>query len=443
MTGSTSDASSPGPRSLPERSKVAVAVLAVAVGAAGFAIAFRSALSVVYRSVFTGGDVLEVFRGLPGPMRVLVPATGGLLVGLLARASGRGGGVGDVMEAVVLGRTRLSLRQTLRKALGSWLAIASGGSIGREGPLIQFGGSLGSFLSAATGLSERSARAVIASGTAAGFAAAYNTPFAAVLFVLEIVTGVVVLEALLPVMVATVIATAITRAVVGGGPIYGERGFTLPSASELGAFALLGVVAAFGGQAFMRLLALGERFFEWTRIPQPARAAIGGAAVGVLALRVPEVTGNGFEPLDLLLDGAFPPLLVLVILVSKALATTASVASGSPGGVFTPSLLLGGAIGALFGHALGGIFHLSGAEGSFALVGMAAVSAATTHAPMMAAVLVFEVSADYALVLPLVLATAIATLIARRLHPESLYTAELRRRGVGWEITYEGHRFDP
>jgi CIC family chloride channel protein len=130
-----------------------------------------------------------------------------------------------------------------------------------------------------------------------------------------------------------------------------------------------------------------------------------------------------------------------VLVFAKVLATTASVASGSPGGVFTPSLLVGGAVGVLFGHAASAL-HLPGSEGSFALVGMAAVSAATTHAPMMAAVLVFEISGDYALALPLVLATAMATMVSRRLSSDSLYAAELRRKGVMWTLTYEGRHVD-
>jgi len=413
--------------------------VAVAIGAAAFAIVFRAGLSFVYRSLLGGRDVLDAFRGLPRLARVVLPAAGGLFVGLVARAGAKGGGVGDVMEAVVLGRTNLHLGRTSYKALGSWLAIASGGSIGREGPLIQFGGSWGSTVARVVRLPDAQTRALIAAGTAAGFAAAYNTPFAAVLFVLEIVTGVVVLEAIVPVMVATVIATALTRLFVGGGPIYGERAFTMASSTELFLHALLGVAAALVAQGFMRGLSLGERLFEHVR--QPFRAALGGLVVGVLAIGLPEITGNGYEPLNMLLDGRFAMSVVVVLIFAKALATTASVASGSPGGVFTPSLFLGGAVGALFGHAVNVVFHLPGSEGSFALVGMAAVSAATTHAPMMAAVLVFEISGDYAIALPLVLATSIATIISRRLRPDSLYTAELRRKGVGWTLTYQGRSY--
>lgn len=423
--------------------RLVVALVLVSVGAGAFAMTFRWTLQVVYRSLLGGHDVLEAFTRLPMAARLAVPAFGGMLAGSVARIAIRtsGQGVGDVMEAVVVGRTRLSLRSTAWKALGSWFAIATGNSIGREGPLIQFGGSLGSTVAAMMSISGRSARALIAAGTAAGFAAAYNTPLAAVLFVLEIVTGVVAIDALVMVMVATGIATALVRASVGGGPIYGQRSFSVATTSELLAHAGLGVVAAVCAHVFMRMLATGERLFDRRYLPQPWRATLGGLLVGALALVLPQVTGNGYEPLNRLLDGQYSLSLVAVLLLAKALATTASVGSGSPGGVFTPSLLIGGAVGMLWGYVVGPLVGAPGSEASFALVGMAAFTAATTHAPLMASVLVFELSGDYAIVLPLVLATALATSVSRRLGHDSIYTAELSRRGIRWNVTLEGRDF--
>lgn len=429
-------------RSAPPRevARVLAAVVVVSVGAASFAMAFRAGLQHFYASVFHAHDVLEVITRLPWPARVGFPALGGLLAGLVGMIAVRSPahGVGDVMEAVVLGRIRLSLRATWWKALGSWFAIGTGNSVGREGPLIQFGGSLGAAVATVARIHGDSARALIAAGTAAGFAAAYNTPFAAILFVIEIVTGVVVVDALGLVLIATVIATALVRASVGGGPIYGQRAFSTTSPRELVAYAVLGVLAALVGQAFMRLLALGESAFARSRIPQPLRAALGGVLVGTLAIAWPEVAGNGYEPLNLLLDQHYAVGLVAVLIFAKALATTASVSSGSPGGVFTPSLFIGGALGLLFGHVAAEYVGARGSEGGYALVGMAAMIAATTRAPLMASVLVFELSGDYAVVLPLVLATAVATLLSRRLSIDSIYAAELRRRGVAWEVTLEG-----
>jgi CIC family chloride channel protein len=427
-----------------ELARVLAALVVVSVGAATFAMAFRLGLHSLYAALFNAHDVLEVFTRLPWPLRLALPACGGLLAGLVGmiRVRSPSQNVGDVMEAVVLGRTRLSLSSTWWKAVGSWLAIATGGSVGREGPLIQFGGSLGATVANRAGIHGDTARSLIAAGTAAGFAAAYNTPFAAVLFVVEIVTGMVVIDALGLVLIATAISTALVRATVGGGPIYGQRAFSTTSTRELVAYAALGLLAALVGQAFMRLLAAGEGAFARSKLPQPWRAALGGLVVGAMAIAWPEVTGNGFEPLNLLLDEHYSLGLVAVLLVAKPLATTASVSSGSPGGVFTPSLFLGGALGLLFGHLVAGYVGAPGSEGGYALVGMAAMIAATTRAPLMAAVLVFELSGDYAIVLPLVLATAFATLLSRRLSVDSIYTAELSRRGVSWEVTLEGRRIN-
>jgi CIC family chloride channel protein len=416
------------------------ALAVVAIGSAAFSMAFRASLQLVYTTVLRGHDVLDAFVHLPLPARVALPAVGGLLAGTVAKLTRAGGGVGDVMEAVVLGGTRLSVRATLWKALGSWLAIATGNSIGREGPLIQFGGSLGSAVASVAGIPESSARVLIAAGTAAGFAAAYNTPLAAVLFVVEIVTGVIAIEAVVMILIATAISTALLRATVGGGPIYGQRVFAITTARELLAHAVLGAIAAVVGQGFMRMLAAGERAFERARIPQPWRAALGGGLVGLMAIALPEVTGNGYEPLNLMLDEHYSLPLVALLVVAKAVATTSSVSSGSPGGVFTPSLFVGGGVGLLWGHFVAGLVGAPGSEGSYALVGMAAATAATTHAPLMASVLVFELSDDYAIVLPLMLATAIATLLSRRMRKESIYTAELHRKGLEWELTLEGRR---
>ena len=418
-------------------------MVAVALLASAFAIAFRAALVFVVHRFGNGPDVVSAARLAPVWLRLLAPAVGGLLAGLLgilvARAPA-GQGVADVMEAVVLGRVRLSMRVTLLKSLSSWLAIASGGSLGREGPLIQFGGAAGKWLSDRLELPLSRTRILIAAGTAAGFTAAYNTPLAAVLFVLEVVVGVVALDTVVPVLIATVVATALTRAVVGSGPIYGQRAFQLSSPLELLAFGGLGLFAAVGAQVFMRVLSWGEALFRRAWLKPPWRSALGGLLAGALVAVLPEVAGNGYEPLNAMLNGAFTLKFTLLLLVGKCLATTASVSSGSPGGVFTPTLLIGGGLGFIYAAALSSLGVQVGAAGGYALVGMAAATAATTHAPMMAAVMVFELSGDYAIALPLVLATAVGTFASRGLRRDSIYTAELRQRGVAWQLTLDGRR---
>jgi CIC family chloride channel protein len=420
------------------------ALFFVAVCAALFAVGFRVSLSGIYRWLYHADGVVQAIAGLRPWQRLAVPAGGALVAGLLSRwRLSRSQGVSNVMEAVVLGKVQLSLRTTAWRVAGSWSAIASGLSIGREGPLIEFGGSLGAAVARIAGVSLNQARVLVAAGTAAGFAAAYNTPFAAVLFVLETIVGIVALDALLPAIAATVVATAITRAIVGGGPIYGERAFAVASPYELVSYAALGVLAVAGAVAFKKTLAFGEQLVERHPVSQPWRAACGGLLVGAIAVFLPSVAGNGYEPLNLVLDERLPAAALALLLIAKIVATSGSVASGVPGGVFTPVLLVGGILGSLYGlvlHWLG--FPAVAGAASYALVGMAATTAATIHAPLTAAVLVFELSGDYPIVLPLLLSTVVATWLSRSVGGESVYQAELRRRGLGWELTLDGRRID-
>jgi CIC family chloride channel protein len=438
----------PAPRSIwldpasPRMLKHAAAILLVSLAASGFAIAFRAAAAFVFKSAFHATDVVSAFQELPPLARPVLVALGGLLAGLVGVIAVRrhaSQGFGGVMEAVALGRGTISLRASLWKALGCWLAIVTGSSIGREGPLIQFGGAMGSTIGAAGKMAPDRMRILIAAGTAAGFTAAYNTPFAAVLFVVEVVTGVVTLDVVLGAVLATAISTAVTRLAIGGGPIYGARGFIVSGFGELALFPLLGAVAGVVGTAFTALLAATERLAARLPVKQPFTAAIGAAIVGIGAIFLPEITGNGYEVINLVLDSALVAKTMAILLVGKMLATAISVGSGTPGGTFTPSLFLGAALGGLAGDLVAfvspGHAH---APGAFALVGMAAVCAATTHAPLMAAVLVFELSGDYSIVLPLLLATGAATAVARRIRPTSIYMDELQRRGVAWRMTWSG-----
>lgn len=417
-----------------------IALVLVAVAAAGFAIAFRASLTFALKTVVGIANVVDAMTAIDWWWRLVVPMVGALAAGALSLLVARrgGGGVSDVMEAVALGRARLSLFVTLVKSAASWCAIVCGGSLGREGPLIQFGGTAGNEIGTRIGLNAEECRVLIAAGTAAGFAAAYNTPLAAVAFVLEVVAGIVVVDTVVPTLIATVIATALTRAVVGAGPFYGSRTFTLTSAGELAAYGAVAVICALVAFGFARLVAFGERAFRRRWLKPPWRQALGGLGAGAIIVFVPAVAGNGYEPLNHILDGTSPLAIVAALLVAKALATTSSVASGSPGGVFTPTLLIGGCSGYLIGAALAAAGLDVGPPGGYALVGMASAIAAATHAPLMAAVLAFELSGDYAVVLPLVLATAVATALARTLGRDSIYTAELRARGVSWELTMEG-----
>lgn len=423
------------------RWRLAVALVVVAVGAAGFAIAFRASLEWVANAL-GGSDIVSMIEGLPLWQRIALPVAGGLAAGLIALAAARvreGAGVGFVMEAIVLGNTRVPILRSLLNALGSWLAIAGGNSLGREGPLIQMGAASGEAARRGLRLDDATARIVLAAGVAAGFAAAYNAPIAAVLFVVEVVTGVAVLEAVVPVAITTVLATVFTRLALGEAPLYGIRELTSISMWELIAFAGVGLVAAPLGVAFLRLLSFVERGFR--TLPMPARPAIGALLGGAMICALPLLAGNGFEPVGLLLDGKLAVAVVLWLLIAKPLATAMAVSSGQPGGVFTPTLLIGACAGTLCALGLYQVFgDAIAAPGAYALVGLAAALAATTHAPLTATVLACELSGDWSMVLPLLLASAIAAGAARKLYIDSVYTAELTRRGLRWRLTLDGRR---
>jgi CIC family chloride channel protein len=419
-------------------------IAAVAVIATGFAIAFRWTLTVVWELAAGAHDVVAAMELSPWWACVLLPAAGGLAAGVLVKLAARKAGspgVGGVIEAVAIGRIHLSFTSALLRAASSWFAIVTGGSLGREGPLIQFGGTTGDDVGEWLSLGTHERRVLIAAGTAAGFAAAYNTPLAAVVFVLEVVAGVIVMETVVPTLIATVIATALTRELVGEGPLYGQRLFVLGDLRELFAYAALGALCALVAWAFTRLVQYAARMFK--RIPNPWRQAAGGLGAGAVVAALPSVAGNGYEPLNAILDHSLSLSLIGWLLLAKMVATASSVASGTPGGVFTPSMLIGGCTGYLTGAGLDALGFAVSPPGSYALVGMAAAVAATTHAPLMAAVLAFEVSGDYAIVLPLVLATAVATGLARRLDRDSVYTAELRERGVTWQLSPDRDRLGP
>lgn len=418
--------------------RYAAAITLVATGAAAFAVVFRLLLARWYTAVFDAGDVVTAISSLPLWLRFTVPILGAAVAGvlsLLRHAAQQG--VSNVMEAVALGNVRLSARTTLSRVASAWLAMAGGLSIGREGPLIEFGGTLGAKIGQQMLMPSTQTRVLIAAGTAAGFASAYNTPFAAILFVFETIVGVAAPTALLPAIASTVIATLLTRALVGPGPIYGQRSFVMGSSIDLPMMAALAIAAAGASAAFKWALEVTENWFEKHPIRQPMRAMCGGALVGLVAIWLPQVAGNGYEPLNTILDGRTAAGIVGALMIAKIVTTSASVGSGVPGGIFTPMMLVGAALGTLWANALNA-FGVVASPGSYALVGMAATTAASIHAPLTAAVMVFELSGDYPIAVPLLLATVVATTASRLLGSKSVYEEELSRRGLAWDLTLEG-----
>ena len=396
-------------------------------------ILFRWGLEEVqYLLVRQRGDLIATAAHFPRWERLLLPVAGGLLAGatlqygmrLLKRQNST-----DYMEAIVLGNGEIRVRPTLVKSLSSLFTIASGGSIGREGPMVQLSAMIASWSGRRFKLSTPRLQLLVACGAAAGIASAYNAPIAGALFVAEIVLGSIAMESFGPLVFASVIATVTVKQVFHGQPVYQIPSFQLVSNWELGPYLLLGVVAGVLAPPFLRLLEESERLFSRLRAGAVVRLGLGGLAVGLLSVVSLKVWGNGYEVVDAILSRDIVWQSVLLILVLKVLATAATSGSGAVGGVFTPTLFVGAALGFLFGTPIHAEWPLqTGFPSAYALVGMGAFLAATTHAPLMAMLMLFEMTLDHAIVLPLMLACVVAYYVSQSVRPASIYARVLLRK---------------
>jgi chloride channel protein, CIC family len=379
------------------------------------------------------GEVVEIAQIMPPWQRAITPSLGGLAAGLvlfwgLRLVSNQG--ANNIVEVVAAGDGRLRLRSALFKALSSLISIGTGSSIGREGSITQTTAALASKAGQLAHWQPYRLRLLVACGAASGIAAAYNAPIAGAVFACQIVLGNFSMTYFAPVVFASVVATMVSRTFFGIKLFYGVPDFDFTHLSQLPWFLLLGVLSGAVGSLFLVLLQRAEEFFARLKIPIYGRMALGGLIVGLLAINYPQVWGNGYGAIDQILHKNPTFWFILGLFCAKLFATVASVGSGAIGGVFTPTLFLGAALGSLFGATL---HHFNLTElptGAFALVGMGSVVAATIHAPLLAMIMIFEISLNYSVMPPLMLACAIATLTARRLHPDSIYTAPLRRKGV-------------
>jgi CIC family chloride channel protein len=380
------------------------------------------------------GEVAEMAAQLPPWLCVLVPALGGLVAGgvlfLGLHIVGQRG-TPNLLEAVVAGDGRLPFRSAVVKGLSSVISIATGASIGREGPITQLTATLASRLGQWARWHPYRLRLLVACGAAAGIAAAYNAPIAGAVFAAQIVLGNFSMGLFAPLVFASVVATMVSRTFFGLEPAYRVPDFDFTRLSQLPWFLVLGVLAGVLGAVFLRLLQDGEAGFRKLNVPIYVRLALAGAAVGALALWYPQVWGNGYSVASQILK-VEPELTWLAgLLVAKLAATVLTVGAGTVGGVFTPTLFLGVALGSLLGIALNEVgLARTLPNGVFGLAGMGALLAATTHSPLLAMITVFEISLDYSLMPALMLASVVSSLVSRRLHPASVYTEPLRQRGL-------------
>lgn len=370
-----------------------------------------------------------------------VMAVAGFLVGLIIdrwASEAKGHGVPEVMEAVAIRGGRIRARVAAAKVLASSLTIGAGGSAGREGPIVQVGSALGSTLGQLLNFSEERVKTLVACGAAAGIAATFNAPIAGSIFAMEVILGSFTLRYFGAVVISAVAASVAGRALLGDLPAFQVPAYTLNNLGEIPIYIVLGVLAAIVAVAFIRVLYATEAFFDNWRVPLPFKTTLGMLLTGIIALFIPGqlVLGAGLHAIGESVRGDvnISALLVLSILVGKLLATSMTLGSGNSGGVFAPSLFMGAALGGLVGIVAHGIWpDVAIHPGAYAIVGMAAVFAGAARAPITAVLIVFEMSGDYKLILPLMLATVLSTLLAERLFPDSIYTFKLRLKGISLE----------
>jgi len=366
---------------------------------------------------------------------ILVPALGGLVVGLLVHyfvREERHHGVAGIMESVALAGGRLRYQRIPVKAVSAAISIGSGASVGPEDPSVQIGANVGSMFGQWLGFSEERMRALVAGGAAGGIAAAFNAPIAGVFFAMEIIVGEISVQPLGIILVASVVSSVFSQAVYGSQPAFSVPAYSLKTVWEMPLYLGLGLLSGVISALYIHLLYLSRDIFQRWQKAQWLKPAFAGLIIGLVGFFLPQVLGVGYETIGNILNGgSFSAVLLLGLLLAKLFLTPVSIGGGFQGGVFAPALFLGAALGAAWGQVADMVFPAIGIlPPAFAMVGMAAVLAGTVHAPLTAILLLFEMTHDYRIILPLMFTVAASMLISTALQKESVYTLSLHRKGI-------------
>lgn len=411
--------------------------LVIGVAAGGAAIGFRRVIDLVQRLGFGfGGErVASGAAELPWWQLLAVPTLGGLAIGLFVyflMPERRPHAVADVIEANALRGGRMSLFTGLKAALVSATSIGCGASVGREGPVVHLGASLGAWTAQRLHLARAPSRTLLGCGVAAAVAASFNAPIAGTFFALEVVIGHYALTAFTPVVIAAVIGTIVSRMYYGDYPAFIlPETLSIVSFWEFPAFALLGAVSAVAAIIFMRSILFVENAVGRTPLPAWGRPAAAGLLVGCMALVFPQVLGVGYEATDATLSDLYPLWLLIALIVAKTAATAISLGCGFGGGVFSPSLVIGALIGGAYGIIATSAFpELSSGHGAYTIIGMGAVAGAVLGAPISTILMVFELTNDYAITIGVMIATSIASIVTQQVEGHSFFTWQLARRGI-------------
>ncbi|WP_033365962.1 ClcB-like voltage-gated chloride channel protein [Bordetella sp. FB-8] len=430
-----------GRRLVPDRlSVMLLAAAAVGVLGALATMVFRQGLE--FMQVLLGRQpahgMVSLAHSLPYWERLVLPVVGGAVAGLIlqwARSKLPPQGAGDYMEAISLGRGLIGLRQTMARSLAAFFSITTGSSIGREGPMVQIAAMLASVCGRWLVWPPERLRLLVACGATAGLTAVYNAPIAGALFVSEIIYGSVSSAILVPLVVASVAANMVTRQLLHYDAVYHMPTFDFTSPWEVFTYLGLGVLAGLLAPWYLKMLNGSKRLFSRWIGPLWLRLAAGGLVVGVISVGWPQVWGNGYSVVNSLLHQPWAWQTVAVVLLMKLLATSASSGSGAVGGIFTPTLFMGAALGHLYGSTLHGILPQVSVS-NYAAVGMGALLSAATHAPLMSILMIFEMTLSYQAMLPLMVACVMGYVVAEALGGKSMYAHSLAenrgtRRGTG------------
>lgn len=425
---------------LPIREHQKIFILTLVIGAASglAAVSFHLLLDFLQDNVIYRAAAVAHWWRLP--LVVLIPAVGGLIAGAglyFFAPEARGSGIPQVKTAFYLDGGRIPARVIPGKMLLAAFNIGAGASLGREGPTVQICAALASLSGRVFAISRRRLQSLIPIGAAAGLAAAFNTPVAAVTFTLEEILGDSAGKPLGSIVIAAVIAAVIERSVLGENPIFSVPAYKLNAAVELVSYASLGLLAGFAATAFnVSLLKLRAFFRGQKMIPQWATPGVGGLVLGGIGMAALLTTGSssifgvGYGQLAVELQGGLPLKILLVLCVLKLAATVTSYGSGSSGGIFGPSLYIGGMLGGAVGVVTQAVLHSQTSPGAFALVGMGAVFAGVVRAPVTSIVMIFEMTNNYSIILPLMIANITSYALASRLNPMPIYDALLLQDGI-------------
>jgi chloride channel protein, CIC family len=419
---------------------VVVTTLAVIVGiGAGFGAVFTEWLVEVVYHIFFEKKLFGLLEFAGAYHLVLIPALGAMIFAPIiihfAREA-KGHGVSEVLEAVSTRGGRIHPRVGVVKSLASALCIGTGGSVGLEGPIAQIGSALGSTVGQIFTLTEERIRLLLACGAGAGIAATFHAPITGSIFALEIILGHLEAPYFSAVVISAVVADTIAQYFHKESfivPLY-----TLVSSWELLLYALLGVLAGISAFAFTKVLYWMEELWDKIPISEYAKPVLGGLLLGILGLitffqadGMPRFFGMGYSSMSDALNGELTLHLIFALFIIKIFTTSLTLGSGGSGGTFTPSLFMGAMLGGTFGHLVNMWFpSITAPAGAYAMAGMAAFFGGAAHAPVTAIIVAFELTGNYHIILPIMLATVISTLVAQSIHPSSMYTLKLVRRGI-------------